>query len=110
MKTFKIRTFHLLYISIVAVFLSGCVNYGQDYKYTYTAKVTYTDGTIDTLTFEYDSFNGNNVYVALKITDSGFLASGGTSPCLVAGCGFRWTPITCGVRKYELLNEEKTEL
>lgn len=110
MKNLKFKKLNLLYLVLVAFYGVGCSNYGQDYKYTYTAKVTYTDSAVDTLIFDYDSFKGNPVYVTLKITDSGLLASGGTSPCLIVGCGFYSTPIACGVRKYEILNEAKVAI
>jgi len=114
MKNLKFRKLNLLYLLLVAVFLGGVFlggcNYGQNYTYTYTAKVTYTDSAVDTLVFSYDSFKGNNVYVYLKITESGLIASGGTSPCLMVGCGLHTKAIACGVRKYEIINEAKSAL
>tara|TARA_R110000782_G_C14658899_1_gene397638 strand:+ start:424 stop:765 length:342 start_codon:yes stop_codon:yes gene_type:complete len=110
MKQLKNKISYTLYFVLVAVFLAGCSEYGQDYKYTYTAKITYTDSAVDTVKFDYDSFKGNPVNVYLKISDSGLLASGGTSPCLMVGCGFYNTAIACGVRKYEIINEVKVAI
>ena len=100
----------LLYLILVTIFIGGCFNYGQDYKYTYTAKVTYTDSAIDTMIFSYDSFKGNPVYVYISTSNDGFLTSGTITPSLIIGCGFRSKVIACGVRKYEILNESKVEL
>jgi hypothetical protein len=93
-----------IFLVLVAILFSGCADYGQDYKYTYTAKVTYTDSAVDTLVFGRESFKGNNVYVYLKVAENGLLASGGTSPCLMIGCGFYEKAVACGVRKYEILD------
>jgi len=109
MKKLRTKLSYAFYTLLVAVFLGGC-EYGQDYKYTYTVKITYTDSAVDTVTFDYDSFKGIPVNVYLKISDSGLLASGGTSPCLMVGCGFYRTAIACGVRKYEIINEVKVAI
>lgn len=95
-----------LFILLFVILLDGC-KYGQDYKYTYTAKVTYTDSSVDTVVFGRESFKGNPVVVYLKVSESGVLSSGGTSPCLMIGCGFYSTPVVCGVRKYEIISESK---
>ena len=110
MKKLKIMTLNLLCLILIAALFGSCMDYGQDYKYTYTIKVTYTNSAVDTLTFSYESFKGNNVYVKLKITENGLFGSSGTSPCLIVGCGFYRTPIACGVRKYKILNEAKTDI
>ena len=93
---------------LLVILLTSCSENEPDYTYTYTAKVTYTDSAIDTLTFSRDSFKGNNVYVYLK-TEGGTFA-GGTSPCLTMSCGFYKKTIACGVRKFEILDLLKVEL
>lgn len=101
---------YVFYLVLVAVFIGGCTEYGQDYKYTYTAKVTYTDSTVDTLVFGRESFKGNPVFVYLKVSESGVLSSGGTSPCLMIGCGFYQKAVACGVRKYEIIHTVKVAI
>jgi hypothetical protein len=102
----KIRYF--LYILLVAILFSGCAyKHAQNYNYKWKVKVIYTNGDIDTIQCERNSFNGNEAYLWLKISEPGILISGGTSPCLITQCGFYEDVIVCGVRKYEVLLSEK---
>ena len=100
----------VFYLVLVAVFIGGCTEYGQDYKYTYTVKVTYTDSAVDTLVFGRESFNGNPVFVYLKVSESNLLSSGCVSPCLTIGCGLYQKAVTCGVRNYEIIDTVKVAM
>ena len=108
---------YIIIVLLICIFF-GCISrddycsneHRQNYTYTYTANITYTDGSIDTLVFSRDSFNGNDVHVYLKISENGLLTSAGISPCLVIGCGFYERAVACGVRKYEILNKLKVKL
>ena len=97
---------YIIYPILITILLCSCIEYGQDYNYRYKVKVTYTNSAIDTLECNRDSFNGNKVYLYLKISESGLLSSGGTSPYLVIGCGFHKRTIVCGVRKFEILSSD----
>lgn len=100
----------ILYSVLITILLCSCIEYGQNYNYKYKVRVTYTDSAVDTLEFNRDSFKGNKVYLYLKISESGLLSSGGTSPCLVIGCGFYKRTIVCGVRKFEILSSDTIAL
>lgn len=106
MKT-KIFTFLLfvLLLSLFMLLLSACQKYEPDYTYTWVVAVVYTNGDNDTITCSRDSFKGNPCIIYLKTQSNGFITSGMPEPCLVTGCGFYSTAITCGVRKYEVLSE-----
>jgi len=94
--------------AIITLFLYGCQSKAHKTPYfEFISEVTYTDSSIDTLTFGRNGFKGNKVIVYIKTSDSGFISSAGTSPCLVMQCGFYTTTIACGVRKFSIL--ERTE-
>ena len=97
---------YIIYPILITILFCSCTEYGQDYNYKYKVKVTYTNSAIDTLEFNRNSFKGNKVYLYLKISESGLLSSGGTSTCLVIGCGFYKRTIVCGVRKFEILSSD----
>jgi len=94
MKTIK----YIFYI-LTVILLMSCCGSSVNYRYKYTAEVTYTDSTVDTLTFGRDSFNGNKVSHSLN-TD-------GNTACLVIHCGAYSDPIACGVRKYVILDTKR---
>jgi hypothetical protein len=100
----------LAMLLLCAVF-SGCTDsFGDNYKYDWVVKTTYTNGDIDTLNCSYNSFKGNECYLYLKVSESGLLSSGGTTPCLIVGCGFRQQVVSCDIRKYEVLSLSKVSL
>ena len=87
---------------LCAVF-SGCTDsYGDNYKYDWVVKTTYTNGDVDTLNCSYNSFKGNDCYLYLKVSE--------TTPCLFIGCGFRKQVVSCGIRKFELLSLSKVSI
>ena len=45
-----------IYLVLIAFLFGSCNE--PNYKYTYKAKVTYTDSTVDTLEFGRESFKG----------------------------------------------------
>jgi len=96
-----------LYTFLIVILFQSCIEYEPDYNYKYTAKITYQNGDIDTLSFNRESFKGNKVYVYIKTTESGIISSSSISPCLVIACGFYKKTIACGVRKYEIISESK---
>ena len=98
----------LLILSVLFILLVSSCKYNPDYTYKWDIKVTYTNGDIDTLHHESNSFKGNPVVLYLKTSESGVLVSGGTTPCLVSSCGFYYETIVCGVRKYDVIKEEKS--
>lgn len=79
----------------------------RNYNYNWKVNVTYTNGENDTISFNRNSFKGNECYLKLKISENGVFSSGGTEPCLITICGIYETPIVCGVRKYTILSFEK---
>lgn len=99
----------LLFICIICL-LGSCGKLSDNYTYSFKAEVTYTDGSIDTLTFGRKSFKGNKVHTYLKISESGIFSSGGTSPCLIMSCGAYRKAIACGVRHYKILETTKIPL
>jgi len=102
-----VKSLILIIIIIIMCCLSSCFNNKNNYTYKWKLSVVYTNGDKDTIDCEYDSFNGNDCYLTLKISESGLLTSGGTEPCIITGCGFYWKPVVCGVRKYEIISLEK---
>lgn len=101
---------YIFYLILIVVLFNSC--YNPDYNYKWTVKVTYFDGTSDTIQCGQNSFKGNIVYLKLKISENGglFGSSAGIIPCLIVGCGFYQTEIACGVRKYEILKFDKTKI
>ncbi len=98
----KIST--LAFALLMTYFYISCSYLNEpDYTYKWKVAIVYTNGDKDTLSCQYDSFNGNKCYLTLKISENGLLSSGGTEPCIVMGCGFYKKPVVCGVRKYEIL-------
>ena len=85
-------------------------NYGTNYTYKWKLAVTYTNGDKDTINCQYDSFKSNDCFLTLKVSESGLLSSSETEPCIIMGCGFYSEPVTCGVRKYEVISLDKVLL
>lgn len=101
----------ILAMLLLCAFYSGCSDsFGDNYKYDWVVKATYTNGDVDTLKCTYNSFKGNECYLYLKISESGLLSSGGTTPCLIVGCGFRQSTVSCDIRKYEVLSLSKVSI
>ena len=95
---------------VLCCFLSCSSHFGTNYTYKWKLAVIYTNGDKDTVNCQYDSFNGNECYLTLKISERGLLSSGGTEPCIIMGCGFYIEPVVCGVRKYEIVKLDKVLL
>ncbi len=93
---------------ILSIVIFSCPNkeYKPDYTYKWKFAVTYTNGDQDTINCQYNSFNGNECYLYLKIENGGIVSSG-VEPCIIMGCGFYSEPVVCGVRKYEILSLDK---
>jgi hypothetical protein len=97
------------FLFLILICLSSCAyKHAPNYHYDWTVKVTYTNSDIDTIKCGRNSFNGNEAYIFLKISEPGILVTSSTAPCLVTSCGFYQDIIVCGVRKFEILSIEKT--
>lgn len=108
MQKFKLNSSSVLAaILLLCAVFSSCDNWGTNYVYKWKAKVTYTNGQIDTVSYEYKSFKGNEAHTYLKVSENGLLSSAGTTPCLIVGCGFRQDVVVCDVRKYEILQHSR---
>lgn len=96
-------------ILLVLIFISVSCHRGfePDYIYTWKLKVTYTNGEIDTVNCNRESFKGNKVSLYLKTSDPGVLVNASMVPCIVTHCGFYTEIIVCGIRKYEVLESKK---
>ena len=99
----------LLILSLLTL-MACSINYPPDFKYSWTVKVTYTDSSVDTIYVERESFKGNPVDLYLKTSTPNLIGSSGITPCLVSQCGFYVETLVCGVRKYQILTEEKVHL
>jgi len=99
------RLISLVSIIIIIFFFSGCYNFDPDYTYKWDIEVTYTNGDIDTISCGRDSFKGNEVSLYLSARSSGFSGSG--SACVYMSCGMEKEAIVCGVRKFDIICEQK---
>jgi len=99
----------LIFTLIMLCCFLSC-KYGPDYTYRWKLAIVYTNGDKDTIDCQYDSFNGNECYLILKISSNGLVSSGGMEPCIVMWCGMYYKPVACGVRKYDILKSDKIPL
>jgi hypothetical protein len=93
---------NIFILLILILSLTGCKpKYPPDYTYKWDVDVTYTNGDMETIHHEQNSSKGIPLYLYLRISETG-------SPCLCASNGYytRYV-IACGVRKYQILKEEK---
>ncbi len=104
-KTMK--TAFLYFIGIL--FITSCsTKHRTDYNYQFEVRVIFTNGDIDTVYCERNSFKGNEVGIWLK-TESGLL-QGGMSPTLIMQCGLYQTTLVSEVRYFNVLKTTRTEL
>ena len=85
-------------VLFLALFISSCTNY----HYEYQIKVVYQNGDSEMINPSRDSFNGNDV----RIYHSNYKGSS----TLKMICGGETKILATGVRRYEILEEKKTEL
>ena len=100
----------VLLILVAIFYLSSCSEGPINYTYKWKIAVVYTNGEKDTINCQYDSFNGNNCYLNLKISEVGLVETNAIDPCITMGCGVYEEAVTCGVRRYEILSLEKVLL
>jgi len=99
----------VLFIFVVILCFFSCSG-PIDYTYKWKLAVVYTNGEKDTMNCQYDSFNGNNCYLNLKVSEVGLIETNAIDPCITMGCGVYEEAVTCGVRKYKILSLEKVLL
>ena len=95
----------ILFGLLVLVLFSCGRHYPPDYEYKWKIAIVYTNGDKDTLNCGVTTYKGNEAHVFLRTTGTAF--SGAAGPCLLMICGWYESPIACGIRKYDIINEEK---